>query len=123
MPDSMASLTDTIRAVWKERQGDAEKLRLVLKRKMTEVETRRSTLVDRWLDGKVDQRTYDENIGRLTAEIESIGWELRGTELEEIELDRVLDFAEKIILRPARLWWNPHLSRGSASRRPSSLMG
>jgi DNA invertase Pin-like site-specific DNA recombinase len=103
-PDSMESLTDTIRAVWKERRGDAERLRLVLKRKLTEVETRRSVLVDRWLDGKVDQKTYDGNIGRLTAEIESIGCELIGTELDDIELERVLDFAEKIILRPSRLW-------------------
>jgi len=103
-PESMVSMKDTIRAVWKERQRDSEKLRVVLKRKLAEVETRRTTLVDRWLDGKVDQGIYDENIGRLTAEVDSVRGELIGTELESIELERVLDFAERIILRPDRLW-------------------
>jgi hypothetical protein len=76
----------------------------VLKRKRTEVEARKATLVDRWLDGKVDQQTFDDTIKRLTVEIESIRGELRGTELEDNDLDRLLDFAEKIILRPERLW-------------------
>ena len=74
------------------------------KRKLSEVEDRKTSLVDRWLDGKVDDQTYNETLARLTAEIASVSGELRGTELENLEIERVLEFADKIILRPARLW-------------------
>jgi site-specific DNA recombinase len=103
-PESMAAIKETIRSVWKLRQGDAEQLRFVLKRKLAEVETRKGILFDRWLDGKVDQKTYDDNSPRFATEIERIHGELRGTALENIELERVLDFADKIILRPERIW-------------------
>jgi hypothetical protein len=56
------------------------------------------------MQDKVDEITYQENSTRYTAEIELVRAELRGTELESLELDKVLDFAEKIILRPDRLW-------------------
>ncbi len=103
-PSSLEANKDAIRNVWKQRQGDAEALRTVLKRKLSEVEDRKTSLVDRWLDGKVDDQTYNETLARLTAEIASVSGELRGTELENLEIERVLEFADKIILRPARLW-------------------
>ncbi len=103
-PESMVAIKNTIREVWTQRQGDAEELRSVLKRKLGQVELRKTTLVDRWLDGKVDQSIYEESIGRITAEVESVRSELRGTELEHLDLELVLQFADRIILRPARLW-------------------
>lgn len=81
------------------------------------METRRTTLVDRWSDGKVDQNTYDENIERLTAEIENIRGELQGAELENVELERVLEFADKIIMRPERLWVESSLEQRQRLQR------
>ena len=102
--DSLAGIKATIRKIWEQRQGDAEELRSILNRKLTQVESRKKTLVDRWVDGKVDDATYSETAGRYAGEIEVIRCELRGTELEGLELEKVLDFADRIILRPARLW-------------------
>ena len=102
--ESMEAIKDAIRTAWKQRQGDAAQLRGVLKRKLTEVETRKVTLVNRWLDGHVDQKTFDETNKRLTEEIESVRVEIGETELEHLELDKVLDFADKIVQNPARLW-------------------
>ena len=81
------------------------------------METRRTTLVDRWSDGKVDQNTYNENIERLTAEIENIRGELQGAELENVELERVLEFADKIIMRPERLWVESSLEQRQRLQR------
>ena len=103
-PDSMEAIKGAIRNVWKQRQADADALRAVLKRKVELLESRKATLVDRWLDGKVSQAIYDESIGRLTSEVEGVRGELRVTELENLEIEKVLGFAERIILRPARLW-------------------
>ena len=121
--DSMTTIKETIRTVWKQRQGDADQLRSVLKRKLTEVETRKTTLVDRWLDGKVDQKTFDEINTRLIAEIEKVLGELRGTELESFELERVLEFAERIICDQRGSGLSPHLISVSAFRRHCSLTG
>jgi site-specific DNA recombinase len=101
---SMDEIKETIRTVWQQRKGDAEELRSVLKRKLTQVELRKNALVDKYADGKVDDDTYAETAARYTSEIDSIRAELRGTELEHLELERVLEFADRIILRPARFW-------------------
>ena len=103
-PDTVAAIKDAVRGVWKERQGDADQLRSALKRKLSDVESRRDTLVDRYLGNKIDQKTYGDTIERYRSEIEAIRGEIIGTELEHLELERVLEFADKIILRPARLW-------------------
>ena len=52
----MAPFTETIRTVWKDRQGDATALRAVVDRKLSQVKTRKNTLVNRWLDEQVDQK-------------------------------------------------------------------
>ncbi len=101
---STEEIKDTIRAVWRERRGDAEALRSVLRQKLSQAEVRKTTLVNRWLDGDVDKATYTEHVSRLSAEIENIRAEVRSTEFEHIELEGVLAFADRLIMRPARLW-------------------
>jgi site-specific DNA recombinase len=103
-PDSLDAIKDTIRTVWKQRQGDSEALRSVLRRKLSQAESRKATLVNRWLDGEVDKATYGEHVSRLSREIEEIRAQIRSTEFEHIELEGVLAFADRLILRPARLW-------------------
>ena len=104
-PESMEAMKDTVRTVWKERQGSA---RTAPSCAETQADGGRDE--ENHSGGSLarrkgpEQGIYDENIGRLTAEVESVRGELLGTELEAIELERVLDFAERIILRPERLW-------------------
>jgi Protein kinase domain len=102
--DSVEAIKETIRTVWQDRRKDAEQFRSVLTRKLTDIEAKKAILVDRWLENKVSQGIYEETVARFTAEAESVRGELRGTEMENLELERVLEFAEKIILRPTRLW-------------------
>jgi site-specific DNA recombinase len=102
--DSMRDIKTTIRTVWIQREGDAEELRSALSRKLSQIESRKNTPTNKRLDGKVDDDAYNEYVAQLTAEIDSVRGELRGTELEDLQIDRVLEFAEQIILRPARLW-------------------
>ena len=110
-PSCLEAIKDSIRDVWKQRQGDAEQLRSVLNRKLEQAQTRKTTLVTRWIDGLVDNQTYNEYKTRLADEIDTIGAELRSTEMENIELERVLEFADRIILRPNRLWVESSLNQ------------
>jgi site-specific DNA recombinase len=116
-PEAIPEIKDTSRRVWKERQGDAEEMRSVLNRKLSELVTRKNTLFDRWMQNKVDHATYEENSKRYTAEIDLVRAELRGTELEDLELEKVLDFAERIILRPDRLWVESSLEQRQRLQR------
>ena len=79
-------------------------LRATLTKKLSKVEERQNALVNRLLDGVIDKDTYKEHNARLREEGEQTKAEIRGTELEEINLERVLKFTDRIILRPARLW-------------------
>ncbi len=103
-PASLDAFKDTIRTIWKQRQGDSEALRSVLRRKLSQAERRKTTLVNRWLDGDVDKATYPEHVLRLFGEIEEVCDQIRSTEFEDIELEGALAFADRLILRPAALW-------------------
>lgn len=56
--------------------------------------------------GKLDgiQRTFNEQRSRLTAEIDGLKADIRNTGVDEIGLEAVLAFAERIMSRPSRLW-------------------
>jgi site-specific DNA recombinase len=102
--DAVEAIKETIRTVWLEHHRDAEQFRSVLNRKLADIESKKVALVDRFLADKIDQETYDSTRLRLAGDAESVRSELRGTEMESLVLEGVLAFAEKIILRPTRLW-------------------
>ena len=72
--------------------------------KLSKAKTRKNHLVDALFDGRIDQRTYDEQLVRLDEESQQIQLELREAESDFLDLEGVLKFAEKIISRPSRLW-------------------
>ena len=96
-------------------------LRAILAKKLSKIDERKKALVNRMLDGIIDQETYKEHNGCLREEAEQTKAEIRGTELEEIDLESVLQFADRIILRPARPGWNHRWNCVNGSRRHSSL--
>jgi len=103
-PDSIEAIKETIRSVWIQRRGDMDELRASLTQKLSKIEERKKALVDRMVDGVIDRETYKEHYARFRDEAEQTKAEIRSTELEEIDLESVLKFADRIILRPGRLW-------------------
>jgi DNA invertase Pin-like site-specific DNA recombinase len=101
---AIAELKKTIRKVWKLRHNDSTQLRSVLTEKLAKVESRKAALVDRWLDGSVDQPLYTSQIERLNQETDQIRADLSGVDVDQLDIEAVLSFAEKIIGNPARLW-------------------
>ena len=51
----------------------------------------------------VDKAPCREHVSRLSDEIEEVRAQIRSTEFEHIELEGVLAFADRLILRPTRL--------------------
>ncbi len=121
--EAMDEIKDTIRTVWKHPEGDAQDLQRVLIVKSAKIETRKTTLVNRWLDGEIDQEGYTEQIARLSSEIGEVNQQLRSTEFEHIELEGVLAFAEKIVTRPSRLWVESSLDQRQRLQKTLSPNG
>ncbi len=102
-----------MREVWNEKQADARSLLTAAKRKLTELGDRKNRLVDLLMEGKLSQQDYDDRRVRLQGEIESAETAVREADLDSLDVDAVLQFAERLVRRPKQLW----LGSGLAQRQ------
>ena len=65
---------------------------------------RKNRLVDALLDGQIDQQTYNGQIERLRSEVAEGEDQLREADLVNLDLEAVLNFGERLLRNPARLW-------------------
>ena len=100
----MRLFKEIVRQVWKQRQTDSEAILRVAKTKLDELRERKNRLVEFLLDGRLDQQTYDEQVQRLTAEMETAKMEFSVADLECMDVEAVLEFAENLVERPKQLW-------------------
>jgi site-specific DNA recombinase len=110
-PDTIEPIKVAIRSVWNQRRGDMTELRQVLKGKLAKIEDRKTTLLNKMLDGVIDDAAYKGHNVLLRQEAEDVQAEIRGTQLEDINLEEVLRFADKILLRTDRLWMESALDQ------------
>jgi len=72
---------------------------------------RKDRLVKFPLDGRLDQRTYDEQAQRLNAEMEAAKSEFSAADLECMDVEAVLEFASRLVERPKQLWLESSLEQ------------
>ncbi len=100
----LALFRDVVLNVWKRKQEDAQAQLAAIKSKLGTLSDRKNTLMDRYLDGKIDQHTYEEQSERLSAEIAEANGALREIENNEEQIEGLLDFAENVLRDPAAMW-------------------
>ena len=71
---------------------------------MRKLEERKQLLIDALLDRKIDQTTYDQQLEKLKADLETAEVRLANAELEQIDIEAVLAYAEEILLHASSLW-------------------
>ncbi len=113
----MRLFKEIVRLVWKQKVAASESVLRAAKGKLAELENRKNRLVDFLLEGRLDQQTYDEQTMRLRGEIESAERELREADLEQMDLEAVLAFAEKLVERPRQLWLESTLDQKQRLQR------
>ena len=113
----MRLFKEIVRHVWKQRVAASESILRAAKGKLAELENRKNRLVDFLLEGRLDQRTYDEQTVRLRGEIESAEQELREADLEQMDVEALLAFAEKLVERPRPLWLESTLEQKQRLQR------
>jgi len=110
-PGLMRLFKEIVKRVWEQRQVDARALLLSSKRNLQELADRKNRLVDALLDGRIDQSTYDGRVDRLQTEIAEAEAHLRDVDLDNIDIEAVLNFAECLLDAPAQLWLEASLEQ------------
>ena len=107
----MRLFKEIVRQLWKQRQSDSEAILRVAKGKLDDLRFRKDRLVEFLLAGRLDQQTYDEQTERLNSEMEAAKEEFASADLECMDVEAVLEFAEKLVKRPKQLWLESSLEQ------------
>ena len=100
----MRLFKEIVRHVWKQKLAKSGAVLRAATGKLADLADRKNRLVDFLLEARIDQQTYDEQVLRLKAEVDAAEQELRDADLEQLDVEAVLEFAEKLVERPEQLW-------------------
>ena len=100
----MRLFSEVVRHAWKQKQSMVEAILRGSKAEIEALRGRKNKLVDLLVDSRIDQQTYNEQIRRLTVEIEGAEEISRAVSLEHLDVEAVLAFAEKVVKQHQRLW-------------------
>lgn len=112
---------DLVLNMWDRKQADARAQMDAMHKTLSVLTDRKNTLMDRYLDGKIDQSTYDEQNARLGSEIAQARAELRNVEIIDEQIEGLLEFADSVLRDPAGLWSELRWTNVSGCKRFYSL--
>jgi site-specific DNA recombinase len=113
----MRLFKEIVRQVWKQKISTSEGVLRVAKSKLADLETRKNQLVDFLLNGRLDQKTYEEQTERLRRQVESAEKDLREADMQQLDVEAVLGFAEKLVHQPQKLWLQSSLEQKQRLQR------
>jgi site-specific DNA recombinase len=102
--DFLVLFRDIILETWNRKQAEAQAQVSAIRQRLGKLTDRKNTLVDRYLDAKIPQQTYNEQDERLSAEIDEAKSALEEVAASEDKIDALLDFADRVLSNPAGLW-------------------
>jgi site-specific DNA recombinase len=102
---------DVVLNVWRDKQADAQAQLAVVRGKLSTLTDRKNALMDKYLDGRIDQNTYDEQSTRLSTDIADTKTSLRAIETDDEQIEELLDFADGVLRDPAGLWAHASLNQ------------
>jgi site-specific DNA recombinase len=103
-PALFSVFREEVGAVWKRRQGDSKALFASAQQRLSKARAKKDKLVDLFVEGSIDQPTYAQQVVRLDEDQEKIMEDVRRSEDQYLDFEGLMDFANKIASRPARLW-------------------
>jgi hypothetical protein len=104
-PEYLRLFSEIILDVWKQKQGRTLEIREALSRRVVELQKRKGLLVEAFIYKKqLDERTYREQLDKLTEQLAFAQIEKQDARLEEIDVQAALSFAEHVLVNAARLW-------------------
>jgi site-specific DNA recombinase len=113
----MRLFKEIVRQVWKQRQAASEAILRAAKGTLDELMERKNRLVEFLLDGRLDQQTYEEQAQRLNAEIQRAKERFAEADMECMDVEAVMEFAERLVERPKQLWLESSLEQKQRLQR------
>ena len=91
-PEFISLFREIVLDVWKQKQGDAERLMKACDEKITKLKKRKNLLVDALLYNRIDQRTYEEQLDKVNEESALIEIEQYEAKIEQLNIEGPLGF-------------------------------
>ncbi len=119
----MRLFKEIVRQVWKQRQAASIAALRNVSGTLEALRERKNRVVNLFVDGRMDQDTYDQQVLRLDAEVQQAEQQLRDSDVEHMDVEAVLAFAERLVERPKELWLQSSLEQKQRLQRVFFLDG
>lgn len=111
-PEFLALFRAIVLDIWKAKREDATARRTAAERKMAELKRRKEQLVEAFIYQRaIDQETYKAQLDKLNEGMTLAEMDQHEQRTEELDLEAVLDFAERVALNASRLWLEANLQQ------------
>jgi hypothetical protein len=111
-PELVSLFRAIVLDVWKARKEGVATRRTAAERKMADLKRRKDQLVEAFIFQKViDEATYKDQLGKLNEAMTLAEIDQYDQRSDELDLEAVLDFAEKVSLDAPRLWLEANLDQ------------
>jgi len=97
--------------VWKERNREAQAVTARITRRVSDLRTKKSRLVDLISRGVLDEATFKDEASAVDAEIVVAEIGLKEAQFEELDVEIVLNFAQELLSNAGKLWKEFDLDR------------
>ena len=116
----LALFREIVRDVWKQRQVEAGAFRRTLEKRVVSIDERINQLIEAHVHAKsIDRQTFETRMKREREALALVQLELSDAELDELDVEGVLTFAERLLTNAGRLW--PSLDLGQKIRLQSAV--
>ena len=80
-------------------------MRPILEKQIAKLEERKRRLVDAYVyEQTIDKQTYSQELARVSQDLTLVKVEHHGNEVDGLDVEAVLEFAEYVVLNSRRLW-------------------
>lgn len=111
-PEFLSLFKTIVLDVWNGRREDIATQRTAAERKLVDLRHRKEQLVEAFVYQRaIDQPTYQQQLDKLTEAMALAEMDRNAVRTEELDVEAVLDFAERVALNASRLWLEADLNQ------------
>ena len=111
-PEFLTLFRAVVLDVWKTRRQDIAAQRSAAEKKLLDLKRRKDQLVEAFIYQRaIDQDTYKQQLDKLNEATALAEIDQHDHRTEELDIEAVLDFAERVSLNAARLWLEANLTQ------------
>lgn len=106
-----------VRDVWRRKNREAEEALTACRQQIRSLKDRREKLIDAMLDGRLTEFEARERLDRLNDDIVAAEAVEKEKHIDQLDVEAVLAYAERLLLNTARLWLDANLDQKQRLQR------